>query len=123
MINEIILITQILFLVLAIGVFFYLINYTKNAINIYERNIEIINKFEEEKKEFQDRLLYFEILRKNYFELYLAELKDLDNNKLIEISTLQKELEEAIIKKNYELAGKLQQELNLITKFLNNGKK
>jgi len=123
MINEIILITQILFLVLAIGVFFYLINYTKNAINIYERNIEIINKFEEEKKEFQDRLLYFEILRKNYFELYLAELKDLDNNKLIEISTLQKELEEAIIKENYELAGKLQQELNLITKFLNNGKK
>ena len=115
-----ILIIQVLIFVLQIGVFIFLTYNFVKIINKYKSNELLKEEMENDKIVLTKSLTFFEVLRKNYFEMYIAELKDLDDNNLMEIAILQEKQSQAVEKEEYELAQKLQMQINLLTKFNKN---
>ena len=77
----------------------------------YKTYLDDKRKLELGKNELMKNLIYYEVLRKNYYELYVEESK-LDTDDYITVVTLQEALAIAIKNEEYEDAALIQKEID-----------
>lgn len=95
--------------IITLGIFIYLIYQIKK--NKESLNDELYD-LKEEYNIIAKEKLFHEVLRKNYYEFFIAELKKAEIKDVISISVLQDDMENAIIEERYEDCRKIQTKIN-----------
>lgn len=105
--------------IIYVMIFTYLIYRLESSNKVIREMISIREDLIKDNEKVSKAILYFESLRKQYYEMFVAESKDMEMTKLVEIAKLQNEQQQAILEENYELA----QELQLKIKYLDSSNK
>jgi hypothetical protein len=116
---------SITILLLSGGIALYILKQINNTRKLMKRDFKFYlddkTKLDYAKKELTNHLIFYEALRKNYYELYIEE-NNLEFDEYVAFVALQEEQLTAIEKEDYELAGIIQKKLDKLKKNLDAAK-